>query len=224
MCDMMGAKYKPVAKKVIPVSTYDLNTVIPKYMPLELKELPLLMTNPWKMEDIVFTERLTKECIKIIIGNIPNGFLNKAELELILDVIFEFENAFAFTHSERGTFNMKYYPEYTMRTVPHVPWQIKPICLPKLREVEIMEMLEDQCQAGKYELSSSSYRSAVFTVKKNRKLRLVHDLRPLNCVTIRDAGLPLRMEDIIENLKGHSFYFVVDLKSGYDAVPLKDES
>ena len=108
---MMGAKYKPVAKKVIPVSTYDPNTVIPKYMPLELKELPLLTTNPCKMEDIIFTEQLTKERIEIIIGNIPNGFLSKAELELILDVIFEFENAFAFMHSECGTFNTKYYPE-----------------------------------------------------------------------------------------------------------------
>ena len=183
--DMMGAKYKPIAKKVIPVSTYNPDTVIPEYMPLELKELPLLTTNPWKMEDIVFTERLTKERIEIIIGNIPNGFLSKAELELILDIIFEFENAFAFTHSERSTFNMKYYPEYTMQTVPHVPWQIKPIHLPKSREAEIMDMLEDQRQAGKYKLSSSSYCSAIFAVeKKNRKLRLVHDLQPLNHVTI----------------------------------------
>ena len=112
-----------------------------------------------------------------------------------------------------------------MRTVPHVLWQIKPIRLPKSREAEIMEMLEDQRQAGKYELSSSSYCSAIFAIeKKNGKLRLVHDLQPLNHVTIRDAGLPPRMEDIIENLKGRSFYFVADLKSGYDAVPLKDES
>ena len=88
-----------------------------------------------------------------------------------------------------------------------------------------MDMLEDQHQAGKYELSSSSYRSAIFAIKKkNRKLRLVHDLQPLNRVTIRDTGLPPHMEDIIENLKGCSFYFVADLKSGYDAVPLKDES
>jgi len=108
-----------------------------------------------------------------------NGFLRKAELELILDVIFEFENAFAFMHAERGTFNMKYYPEYTMRTVPHILWQIKPIRLPKSREAEIMEMLEDQRQAGKYELSSLSYRSAIFTIeKKDGKLRLVHDLQP----------------------------------------------
>ena len=112
--DMMGAKYKPVAKKVIPISTYNPDTVIPEYMPLEPKELPLLTTNPHKMEDIIFTERLTKEHIEIIIRNIPNGFLSKAELELILDVIFEFENAFAFTHSEHGTFNTKYWPEYTM--------------------------------------------------------------------------------------------------------------
>ena len=223
--DIMGAKYKPVAKKVIPVSMYDPDTIIPEYMPLESKELLPLTTNPRRMEDIVYTERLTKERIETIIGNIPNGFLSKAELELILEVIFEFENAFAFTHAERGTFNTKYYPEYAMRTVPHVPWQIKPIRLPKSREAEIMDMLEDQRQAGKYELSSSSYRSAVFAVeKKDGKLRLVHDLQPLNRVTIRDAGLPPRMEDIIENLKGRSFYFVADLKSGYDAVPLKDES
>ena len=32
------------------------------------------------------------------------------------------------------------------------------------------------------------------------------------------------MEDIIENLKGHSFYFIADLKSGYDTILLKDES
>ena len=177
MCDMMGAKYKPIAKKVIPVSTYDPNTVIPEYMPLEPKELPLLTMNPCKMEDIVFTEQLTKERIEIIIGNIPNGFLSKAKLELILDIIFEFENAFAFTHSKHSTFNMKYYPEYTMQTIPHIPWQIKPIRLPKSREAEIMEMLEDQHQARKYELSSPSYRSAIFAIKKkNRKLCLVHDL------------------------------------------------
>jgi hypothetical protein len=58
----------------------------------------------------------------------------------------------------------------------------------------------------------------------NGKLRLVHDLQPLNRVTIRDAGLPPCMEDIIENLKGCSYYFVADLKSGYNAVPLKDGS
>ena len=198
--------------------------VIPKYMPLEPKELPLLTTNPCKMEDIIFMEQLTKEHIEVIIGNIPNGFLRKAELELILDIIFKFENAFAFMHGECSTFNTKYYPEYTMRMVPHVLWQIKPIHLPKSREVEIMEILEDQCQVEKYELSSSSYCSAVFAVEKNRKLHLVHDLQFLNHVTIQDAGLPLHMEDIIENLKGCSFYFVADLKSGYDAVLLKDKS
>ena len=52
-------------------------------MLLEPKELPLLTMNPRKMEDIIFTEQLTKECIEIIIRNIPNGSLSKAELELI---------------------------------------------------------------------------------------------------------------------------------------------
>ena len=46
MRDIMGAKYKPVAKKVIPISTYDPDTIIPEYMPLEPKELLLLTMNP----------------------------------------------------------------------------------------------------------------------------------------------------------------------------------
>ena len=43
-------------------------------------------------------------------------------------------------------------------------------------------------------------------------------------LTIGGTGLPPCMEDIIENLKGHSFYFIADLKSGYDTILLKDES
>jgi len=88
-----------------------------------------------------------------------------------------------------------------------------------------MELLEEQKRAGKYELSSSSYRSAIFAVeKKNGDLRLVHDLQPLNKVTIQDAGLPPRIDELIEEFKGHVIYFIADLKAGYDAVPLAEES
>jgi hypothetical protein len=94
-----------------------------------------------------------------------------------------------------------------------------------VKEAIIMQMLKEQKLGGKYELSLSSYRSAFFTVeKKNGKLRIVHDLQPLNRVTIQDTSLPPRIDDMIEDFKGHAFYFIADLKADYNAVPLTQES
>ena len=220
-----GAKYKPVAKKVLPVAAYDPGAVTPEYSAVELDLPPPLITRPTKREDIKYTARLSEERIERIVGNIPNGFLTKTELDLLINVVMDHEDAFAFTDEERGSFSSEYYPDYVMRTVPHEPWQVNPIRLPKAREGEIMHMLDEQMKAGKYELSTSSYRSAFFAVeKKNGLLRIVHDLQPLNRVTIRDSSLPPRIDDMIEDFKGHAFYFIADLKAGYDAVILAKES
>jgi len=180
-----GAKYKPVAKKVVPVSVHDPDSIVPEYKPIKLGEVPPLPINPPKMKDIAYTSKLTKERVDMIIRNIPNGFLTKEELELLIQVVFMNEKVFAFKDDERGTFSSEYYPDYVMRTVPHEPWQAKLMKLPHTKVNHVMELLEEQKRAGKYELSSSSYRSAIFAVeKKNGDLQLVHDLQPLNKVTI----------------------------------------
>ena len=180
---------------------------------------------PCPISELMYTKKLTKERTDTMIGNIPNGFLSKAELELMLHIIFKNEDAFMFTDEERGSFSTEYYPYYVMRTVPHEPWCIPPIQLPRTKEAIIMQMLEEQRLGGKYELLSSSYRSAYLTVeKKNGKLHIIHDLQPLNRVTIRDASLPPCIDDMIEDFNRHAVYFIADLKAGYNAVPLTKES
>src|SRR5260370_40627178 len=112
------------------------------------------------------------------------GF-SKCEVDLLVHVLKQHEDVIAFTNSEQGTFNQKYYPDYIMRTIPHMPWQIKPLRLPLARTEEIMSMLKEQMQAGKYETSQLSYQAWFFTVeKKDKSLRIVHDLQPLNAVSI----------------------------------------
>ena len=220
-----GAKYKPVAKKILPVNTYDPKSIVPEYKRIELGEVTPLTISPTKLENVAYTTRLTKERIETMIGNIPNGFLSKTELELFVDIVLRHEKAFAFNDEERGTFSSEYFPDYIIRTVAHEPWQVKPIRLPHSRREILMEMLDEQMKAGKYELSSSSYRSGIFLVeKKGGKLRIVHDLQPLNQVTIRDSALPPIIDDITEDFKGYSFYFLADLKAGYDAVTLDKQS
>jgi hypothetical protein len=65
-----------------------------------------------------------------------------------------------------GTFSPEIYPDYEMHTIPHVHWQVKPIRLPKAKEDTVMELLQKQLDARKYELSASSYQSTVFPMEK----------------------------------------------------------
>src|SRR6266436_3196217 len=195
-----GAKYKPVAKKVIPVSTQDPEAAIPAYRDIPIGELSELPVSPKRMEDLRFTGRLTKERVSSIISKVPAGFLTKAEAELLIHVLFQYERAIAFTDLERGTFSQKFYPDYVIRTVPHQPWQRKPIRLPQSRREEVIRIMKEQMSSGKYEPSSASYRSTFFAVeKKGGDLRVVHDLQPLNAVTVRDATLPPRVDNMIES-------------------------
>jgi len=52
--------------------------------------------------------------------------------------------------------------------------------------------------------------------KKSGTLRLVHDLQPLNAVTIRNAGVLPIPDQIIEAMAGRSCYTVLDIFVGYD--------
>ncbi len=58
---MDGAKYKSVAKKVIPVSTQDPEGAIPVYRDIYVGDLEKLPVVPTRMEDLRFSKILTKE-------------------------------------------------------------------------------------------------------------------------------------------------------------------
>ena len=61
-------------------------------------------------------------------------------------------------------------------------------------------------------------------LKKNGKLRPVHDLQPLNAVTIKDASLLPNVEGFMERCGGHVIYTLADIFVGYDHRPLAEES
>ena len=68
-----------------------------------------------------------------------------------------------------------------------------------------------------YERSDTSYRSHWFCVKKkNGALRLVHDLQPLNAITIWNSGIPPIPDQAIESMAGRACYSMLDLFVGYD--------
>ena len=215
--------YKRVDKKVRPVSTtfspdYEVRRTIPEDPLLTLKPLP------FHPPDFKPSKRITAERLKMLEVN-KDRFLSPEEEKLVVHVLQLNEGALAFEDSERGTFKDEYFSPYKIATVPHVPWEYKNIPIPPGILDKVIEVLKLKIEAGVYESCQSSYRSRWFcVVKKNGKLRIVHDLQPLNKVSVRDAGMLPIVDDFVEGFAGRQCYTVFDLYWGFDARKMEPES
>nr|GAT45172.1 predicted protein [Mycena chlorophos] len=215
--------YKRVDKKVRPVSTtfspeYEVKRQIPEDPKLSM---PRLSKNP---PAFVPTERITAERLELLEVNADN-FLWPEEEKLFLDVLRLNEQALAFEDRERGTFRDEYFSPYKIATVPHVPWEYKNIPIPPGILEKVIDVLILKIEAGVYEGCQSSYRSRWFCMlKKSGKLRIVHDLQPLNKVSIRDAGMLPIVDDFVEGFAGRQCYTVFNLYWGFDAWKMEPES
>ena len=66
---------------------------------------------------------------------------------------------------------------------------------------KVIELLKCKITAGVYKPSNASYCSCWFCVKKkNGSLCLVHDLQPLNAVTIHNAAVPPFVNQLVESM------------------------
>lgn len=216
--------YKRVDKKVRPIDgQFPESAQVRRTIPEDpLLTLPPLSKYPPQFKP---TTKLTQERLDSIKIN-PDNYLSEQEELLFIQVLVNNEEALAFGEADRGTLKESYFSPYIMPTVPHKPWQVKhrPIA-PGIRQ-QVIEILKEKIKGGVYEPSQSSYRSNWFCVKKKtaKSLRIVHDLQPLNLVSIRDAGVPPMLDDFVEPFAGAQCYTVFDLFCGFDARKLAPES
>ncbi|MBW0504055.1 hypothetical protein O181_043770 [Austropuccinia psidii MF-1] len=79
------------------------------------------------------------------------------------------------------------------------------------------ELIRERIRTGLYDQSTSSYTSPIFCVaKSNGKPRIFHDLQELKKVTIKDTGLPPRIEEFVDAFSGRECYGLGDTMRGYD--------
>ena len=208
--------YKKAAQKVHPVSgTFPESARVRRSIPYDpLETLPPLSTTP---PEFIPTSRLTEERMKGLNVN-HEGFLLPEEEKLFQHILKLNEEALPFEEADRGTLKKEYFSDYIMPTVPHTPWAFKSIPIPAGIRDKVISLLKDKMSAGVYEASQSSYRGRWFCVlKKNGSLRIVHDLQPLNKVSIRDAGQIPVLDEFVESYGGRQCYTVFDLFWGFDA-------
>lgn len=210
------AAYKRVDRKVKPVpGVFPEDARVIRNIPKDpLLSLPPLTKCPPKF---VPTTKLTAERLAEMKINADN-FLWPEEEKLFAHIFTLNEKSLAFVESDRGTLREDYFSPYIIPTIPHVPWAQPNIPIPPGLRTAVIKLLQEKINAGVYEPSQASYRSKWFCVlKKNGNIRLVHDLQPLNQVTIRDAGLPPILDGFVEPFAGHQCYTVFDLFWGFDA-------
>lgn len=88
---------------------------------------------------------------------------------------------------------------------------------------EVRTHLEQLLTAGVIRKSHSPFASNVVLVrKKDGKLRMCIDYRFLNKRTIRDSYALPRIEEVLDTLSGAKYFSVVDMRSGYHQVEIKD--
>lgn len=209
-------RYKKVANKVIPVSA-----TLPEEFRIERREPAGILQDmaelPTRPPDFIPGKRYTAERRGETPVD-PQDFLQPEERKLAEWVILANEDALAWTEEERGAFHRAYFDPIMIPTIPHTPWVLKNIPIPKGIHDKVCEAVKTKIATGVYEPSNSSYRSRWFCVVKKDKvsLRLVHDLQPLNKVTIRDVATLPYIEDIIERSAGRACYGGLDLLVAFD--------
>jgi hypothetical protein len=89
---------------------------------------------------------------------------------------------------------------------------------------EVRDHLQQLLEAGVIWKSKSPFSSNVVLVrKKNGDLRMCVDYRQLNSKTKKDAYALPRIEEILENLSGNSYFTVLDAKSGYHQIEIAED-
>jgi len=215
--------YKRVDKKVKPVSgTFPQEACIDQHFPHNpLQNLITLTPYPPKF---IPSERLSYEHMNSLKIN-SQGFLWPEEEKLFQHIMLLNQDTLAFEETDRGTLKESYFTPYIIPTIPHVPWEYKYIPIPPGIRQKVIELLKSKINAGAYEPSQSAYRSQWFCVlKKNGKLRLVHDLQSLNKISIQDAGLIPIVDDFVESFAGAQCYTIFDLFWGFNAHKMHPDS
>lgn len=155
----------------------------------------------------------------------PEGWLSDEERNLYLNVLRIREGALAMDDTQRVRLKDTYMDPYVILTAPHEPWQQKPLPIPGAIREQVIQTLKDRIKTGLYEPASSAYSGRWFMVlKKNGKLRIVHDLQPLNTVGLKNGALPPNMEEFSEEFMGRKVYSLLDVFGGYDQWTLAEES
>lgn len=161
----VNAKYKLVAKKVKPIAIQLSNDS--KDVFKEARKEPGLRN--YKTIGHEFNEEIRG---KLQIGG--GEFLNEPEKCLFQDMLLKYGKAFASKPSEIGCVYPNEIAPMVIFTVPHIPWDLKSILVPRALLPKLIELLKEKMEMGIIKPSIGPYSNRWFMVpKKSGALRFI---------------------------------------------------
>lgn len=157
--------------------------------------------------------------------DIRNTHMNKQQIAALDLIVGKFKGLFS-DPNEKLTFTTTVVGEITTKNETPVYSRYYPYPMHLKDEVEsqIQELLDN----GIIRPSRSPYNSPIWIVPKKldasgkKKYRLVIDYRKLNEDTIPDKYPIPNINDILPQLSKSKWFSVIDLKSGFHQIPLKE--
>ena len=106
---------------------------------------------------------------------------------MFYEILERHGKAFAFSPQEIGCVDPRAIEPMVIFTVPHVPWNLKPIPVPRAHLPMLIELRKEKVNMGILEPSNAPYSNRWFTVpKKNGSLWFIQDLQPINKFVMRE--------------------------------------
>ncbi len=104
---------------------------------------------------------------------------------------------------EKGWFSDEYFSPVKIPIIEHIPWAHKNLPIPAGILHEVIKIFKDKSTVGVYKHSDALYHSRWFCMKKKSgALHLIHNLQPLNAVTICNSGITPIADQVIEAMAG----------------------
>jgi len=97
----------------------------------------------------------------------------------------------------------------------------KPYSLTHDERKALDEWLDENLQTGRIRPSTSPYAAPCF-FRHDPKLRLCHDYRKLNAVTVKNKYPLPWIKDLIDQLKGSTVFTKLDIRWGYNNVRIRE--
>ena len=212
----VNTKYKTVHKKIRPVAI-----PLPEDSWQRMKEVA---RDPSLRDPRGIGHTFTKENREKL--RVGKGEFLLPEVEVAFREMLERHGkAFSFYPNEIGCTDPRMIEPMVIFIISHMPWNLKPIPVPRAHIPKLIELLKKKVEMGNLEPSNAPYSNRWFMVpKKNGTLRFIQDLQPVNKVTIRNAGIGPSVDEFAEAFAGRAIYSIGDLYSGYDQFQLAVDS
>lgn len=141
------------------------------------------------------------------------SYLTEDEQKVVRDMLYEQSDVFAQSDSDIGCIPSL---QLKINLKDDTPVQTSYNSVPKPLYKEVKEYVQNLLDNGWIRKSTSPYSSPVVCVrKKDKSLRLCIDFRGLNRKTIADRHPLPRIQDLLDNLGGYSWFSILDQGSAY---------